>query len=587
MAPRDTIFAKIEDWRAKLLDLTRCNRLINCRIGPKSAIELLHPSPEHIWDYLANRDSSLTFALKTRLVDASNQLKTTKPRLETSSVISEDSVEEETPERRTVPLDLCLSSPRLKSDHLLTELSDAQLLTRLKRLSLNARTSIEEQGVNILYVAFGLLQWYEAPHSDEIRMAPLLLLPVSLVRPEVSELWTLHPYENEIVENQCLKEMLRASFRLEFPAYSASDDDDMAPDPFDYFKRIRRFLAKKEAANRWQVLPKVVLQTFSFQKIAMWEDLGKNAQRVASHPICRSLAGDLGGLTFGMDALPSPNEFDNCISPSDIHLILDSDSSQMEAIVATKHGINLVLDGPPGTGKSQTIANIVAECLASNKSVLFVSEKVAALDVVKRRLDSQNLGDFCLECHSHKANKKRILEELNRCLSLPAERYRDQSTSLKELFQVRTRLNSYVKAIHERKGALGASPYQIHGRLAALRVTRQTRAHVSDPLAVAATELSEIERLLSRLSQYDHIFADYHQHPWNGLLSDSFSFAFHDKVESTLAGLADGIERLSPHVELLSKYGLVGAAPRFADLAACAPTSTRAASLSSAASGVV
>ena len=128
--------------------------------------------------------------------------------------------------------------------------------------------------------------------------APLLLLPVSLIRPGVGELWTLRPYENDIVENQCLKEMLRSSFRLELPAYSASDEDDIAPDPFDYFSRIRSLLAKSEAANRWQVLPKVVLQTFSFQKIAMWEDLGKNSQRVASHSICRSLAGDLERMAF-------------------------------------------------------------------------------------------------------------------------------------------------------------------------------------------------------------------------------------------------------------------------------------------------
>jgi hypothetical protein len=119
-------------------------------------------------------------------------------------------------------------------------------------LSLNARTSIEEQGVNILYVAFGLLQWYEAPHSDEVILAPLLLLPVCLNRPGVGELWTLQPYENEIVENQCLKEMLRSSFRLELPAYSVSDDEDMAPDPFEYFKRIRKFLASVRPEIAWE-----------------------------------------------------------------------------------------------------------------------------------------------------------------------------------------------------------------------------------------------------------------------------------------------------------------------------------------------
>lgn len=564
MATRDAILATIEDWRAKLLDLTKRNRLINCRIGPKAAIELLHPAPVKIWDDLVNRDSALTFALKTRLVDTSNLLKTTKPSEEGAGIPDESL--DDTPERRSVPLDLCLSSAKLKPDHILTELTDARLTTVLKRLAVNARTSIEEQGVNILYVAFGGLQWYEAPHSNEMLFAPLLLLPVTLTRPSVGDLWTLRPHENEIVENQCLKEMLRSSFRLQLPAYAHEDDNDTAADPFEYFKRIKRYLARKEAANRWQVLPRIVLQTFSFQKIAMWEDLGKNSKRVASHVICRSLAGDVEGMSFGADGLPSPSEFDDRISPLDVHSILDSDSSQLEAIVAAKHGVNLVLDGPPGTGKSQTIANIIAECLATNKSVLFVSEKVAALDVVKRRLDAQNLGDFCLECHSHKANKKKILEELNRCLSLSAERYRDQTTSLNELAQVRARLNSYVKAIHERKGTLAASPFHIHGRLAAIKDARQTRARVPDPLAIGEVELREIERLCSRLPKYDPIIAEYEKHPWNGLQSESFSFEFHDKVESTLSGLADGVERLIPHIGLLSQFGISDSTPRFDEL---------------------
>src|SRR5439155_14453245 len=98
-------------------------------------------------------------------------------------------------------------------------------------------------------------------------------------------------------------------------------------------------------------------------------------------------------------------------------------SSQLEAILAIKSGASLVLDGPPGTGKSQTIANVIAECLADGKTVLFVSEKSAALEVVKQRLDEQNLGDFALNCRSHKASKKEIVTELGRCLNLPCEEY--------------------------------------------------------------------------------------------------------------------------------------------------------------------
>ena len=159
--------------------------------------------------------------------------------------------------------------------------------------------------------------------------------------------------------------------------------------------------------------------------------------------------------------------------------ILDSDSSQHEAIEAVKRGASLVLDGPPGTGKSQTIANIIAEFLAMGKSVLFVSEKSAALEVVKRRLDKRRLGDFCLECHSHKSNKKQVIDELGRCLDLPAETYKDHSDDLNRLFETRESLNAYVRALHEVRQPLGLSAFQVHGRLAAIQTGGVSRCPVA------------------------------------------------------------------------------------------------------------
>src|SRR5947209_7521209 len=159
----------------------------------------------------------------------------------------------------------------------------------------------------------------------------------------------------------------------------------------------------------------------------MWEDLGKNQDQIAAHDLCRAIGGD-GSVGLKVpQGLPRDRELDKATHPGRTYHILDSDSSQHEAIEAAKRGASLVLDGPPGTGKSQTIANIIAEFLAAGKSVLFVSEKSAALDVVKRRLDKRGLGDFCLECHSHKANKKQVIDELGRCVNLPAETYRDHS----------------------------------------------------------------------------------------------------------------------------------------------------------------
>ena len=140
-----------------------------------------------------------------------------------------------------------------------------------------------------------------------------------------------------------------------------------------------------------------------------------------------------------------------CRREAAIH-ILDADSSQHEAIEAVKRGAHLVIDGPPGTGKSQTIANIIAECLAAGKTVLFVSEKTAALDVVKRRLDECGLGDFCLELHSHKANKREVVAELGRCLDLGAGGAPDVTAELRQLADDRGRLNAYVGGAARARG---------------------------------------------------------------------------------------------------------------------------------------
>src|SRR5207237_806371 len=199
---------------------------------------------------------------------------------------------------------------------------------------------------------------------------------------------------------------------------------------------------------RWEVLDEVALGMFSFQKLAMWEDLGRNRDRIAGHDLCRAIAGDpLVSLHVPSD-LPSPEDLDARTKPHDTHHILDADSSQHAAIVAATRGASLVLDGPPGTGKSQTIANIISESLAARKTVLFVSEKAAALEVVQRRLQDRGLGDFCLSCHSHKANKREIVAELSRCLGLGREGAGGPTEHLKQLLEVRQQLNEYVRELH-------------------------------------------------------------------------------------------------------------------------------------------
>src|SRR5207248_8585017 len=187
-------------------------------------------------------------------------------------------------------------------------------------------------------------------------------------------------------------------------------------------------------------------------------------------------------LSFPTD-LPRAEELDDRTRPAGTYHILDADSSQHVAIAAAVGGTSLVIDGPPGTGKSQTIANTIAEFLAAGRTVLFVSEKTAALEVVKRRLDERRLGDFCLELHSHKANKREVIAELGRCLHLTPETYRDPGDDLARLSEARSRLNSYVRELHAVRQPLGLSAFQVHGELARLdRLTSTSRCLVPQVL---------------------------------------------------------------------------------------------------------
>ena len=210
----------------------------------------------------------------------------------------------------------CLESRRLAEEHVLTQTADRPLGTRLNRLSLNAKTSLDEQGVNTLYLAFGLLRWYESIDSDVALLSPLLLVPVKLSRRGPDAPWGMLLYEEEIVPNRCLQEMLRTDFKIELPVIPEDDMEELGS-PTTFFKQVRSAIRDN---RRWEVLERVVLGTFSFQKIAMWEDLAQNADRIATHDICRAIGGDDGVAFAGGGELPSGVDLDDRIhSPPSTH----------------------------------------------------------------------------------------------------------------------------------------------------------------------------------------------------------------------------------------------------------------------------
>ena len=165
--------------------------------------------------------------------------------------------------------------------------------------------------------------------------------------------------------------------------------------------------------------------------------------------------------------VPADHEFDG-VKPWDVFTIRDADSSQLAAILRARAKQDLIIQGPPGTGKSQTIANLIAQFLLEGRKVLFVSEKMAALSVVYKRLRESGLNPFCLEIHSDKANKRDVLTRIRRARPAVAPKVSSQERlRFETLLSYRRELNEYVRDLHQ-VALHGKSAFDVHGGISAL-----------------------------------------------------------------------------------------------------------------------
>jgi DNA polymerase III delta prime subunit len=246
------------------------------------------------------------------------------------------------------------------------------------------------------------------------------------------------------------------------------------------------------------------------------------------------------------------NELEKNLHPLEIFQIRDADSSQQQAMLAVKNGSNLLIEGPPGTGKSQTIANIIAESLAANKKVLFVSQKMAALEVVKKRLDGAGLGDFCMELHSRKTDKKEVVKELARIAELERRPDHDHDEDLAKLEDVRDKLNAYIKDLHMPYGALGMTPYQAFGIVSSHSDVSGLNYIFRD---ITSWDRKKYNKCCDLLGSLSHNLASvYHpdQHPWNGSTLTDLSYEEKLELQATMQKVLDEISSLLGYLNKLA-----------------------------------
>ncbi|GAB3827225.1 DUF3320 domain-containing protein [Hymenobacter jeollabukensis] len=453
---RAALAARLEASRQELLDLGLRNLLLNYRPSPARGVTVVREQAAAVYEVLVRQGKTMYFQAAPQKKTATQTAAEAAPEWPAAEPAAVGPPEPVPTEAERAAL---LTDNKLQTD----EPAD-KLESRLLNTYYTARTSLEEQGVNILYLALGQLQWYEADSSAEPRRAPLVLVPVLLERSSAAERFRLRYTGADIGANLSLQVKLKASFGLNLP--ELEEDADVAA----YLAAVAQTVATRPG---WQVQPDAIaLGFFSFSKLLLYRDLDPATwpadADLLAHPAIEALLGPAGFRD------PAPSVGDDAFLDTDspaheLHQVLDADSSQLLALLAAREGRNLVIQGPPGTGKSQTIANLLAEAIGAGQRVLFVAEKMAALDVVKRRLDALGLGAACLELHSHKANKKAVLDELKATLQLGRPAAPAETDPVSQLPRYRQILNDYALAVNAPLGRSRRSAQQVTGELLHLR----------------------------------------------------------------------------------------------------------------------
>ena len=413
------LMTKMVQWERKLLDLGLRNNLINMRLR-KNLVPILTESIDTLEDTLS---SGSDFTIHPRPAD-----------YQTGTGITFESVS-----------DLQGSNELIRSEfqnkRLRSPFTDGELTKALKELYRASKASLEENGANTLYLALGLLRWYETPKSTKARYAPLVLLPIEIVRKSARIGYCVRIRDEDPQMNVTLLEKLKQDHRITVSGLDPLPMDEKGIDLRKVFTIIRKAVMNQA---RWDVLESAYLGIFSFSQFVMWNDIRNRSEDLERNKIVRSLmdgrlSWDAQDMTIG-DTVPEGGAF----------LPMAADASQLFAIEKANDGESFVLHGPPGTGKSQTITTLIANALAQGKTVLFVAEKMAALEVVQRRLSKIGLGPFCLELHSNKSKKRDVLEQLRLATEVTKTTAPEEyALQAERIALLRQELNAYAQALHK------------------------------------------------------------------------------------------------------------------------------------------
>lgn len=471
---------KFDQWQRKLLDLSKRNALISLRLT-RTMLPVLTYRLDQLEDAL---QSGRDFRLLPKSEDWNFEI-TDNALFEIASRLG--------PYEEALRLDF--SSGQIRVPYTLTELQKS--ITFLYR---SARTTMEENGANTLFLALGALKWFETQNSIVPRYAPIILLPVEIIRKSASVGYVIRLRDEEPQMNITLLELMRQVYGISITSLDPLPQDDHGLDIRAILSTMRHSVMHMP---RWDVVESAFLGNFSFAQFVMWNDMRNRTSDLKANKIVRSL--EQGKLVW------TPEPIASQVAENGTLLPIASDSSQQLAIQEASAGKSFVLHGPPGTGKSQTITAMIANCLSQGKAVLFVAEKMAALSVVKKRLDHIGLGPFCLELHSNKARKKDVLDQLEAALKMAGQvQNASYQATAKQKEALQAELSLHKEALHKvypigltlyeaisRYEQFENAPETVHFSLA--EINRFTAAQVQSN-AILVDELLSSARLIGHPS---------------------------------------------------------------------------------------
>lgn len=559
MSTPDTPEGRLTKWKGKLLDLTLRNRLLNFK-PTHSNLRVIAPNPGALEDRLSD-------GREFRIKAAPLVMEGSDPRA--AAVF--------TGRTGQSPL-AAFAEEALARNEIVVDVPEDKLDDRLTEIYRAAEIGKEEGGVNTLFLVFGLLQWREDKNSEANHVAPILLIPVSISRQSVRSGFRLTRHDDEALVNPTLIQKLAHDFELKLPSFEVLPSDAKGLDVEKIFQMFRLAITDMPG---WEVKEQVHLGIFSITKYLMWKDLQDRQKQLQENAVVAHLINHPGKAFSEADPEFAPDTLDARFAPQQLYTPMLSDSSQLRAICVADAGSNLVLEGPPGTGKSQTITNLICHLLATGKTVLFVSEKMAALEVVHRRLNAIGLGPFCLELHSAKAKKAEVLTQLGNALNAASGRtVKDWEREAERLAGLRGELNALVTALHcihpnelSIYEAMGTCIQGAHWKPAAFDWT--------DPHQHTRQELDALRAICRQMAALASQLHDLQAHPLLAVQRTAWTPSWQQellKAAVSLASAASATQELkAPFLQILgrpehgSSWAELGALDRLADVLLKAP----------------